>query len=84
MEHSPKGTDAPPRRGPSVDLDPTGIVAGRSPDRQRRQFLNYAFYRLDPVFRRLPAGEQRAAAAEFVDLVRTWEASEELILRTYS
>jgi CubicO group peptidase (beta-lactamase class C family) len=47
----------PPRRGPSVptDLDPTeGVVTGRSPDRQRRQFLNYAFYRLDPVFRRLP------------------------------
>ena len=47
------------RRGPSVDLDPTGIVTGKSPDRQRRQFLNYSFYRLDPVFRRLPADERR-------------------------
>jgi chlorite dismutase len=46
--------------------------------------LNYAFYRLDPVFRRLPADEQRAAAAGFVDLVHTWASSDDLILRTYS
>jgi chlorite dismutase len=84
MEHSPEGTGPPPRRGPSVDLDPTGIVTGKSPDRQRRQFLNYSFYRLDPLFRRLPADEQRAAAAEFIELVRRWESLEDLILRTYS
>src|SRR5215475_12407198 len=84
MEHSPGDTGRPPRRGPSVDLDPTGIVAAKGPDRQRRQFLNYSFYKLDPVFRRLPAVEQRAAAAEFVELVRKWESLEEVILRTYS
>jgi chlorite dismutase len=67
-----------------VDLDPTAIVSGRSPDRQRRQFLNYSFYRLDPVFRRLPSGEQRAAAGAFIDLVRRWESSDDVILRTYS
>src|SRR4051812_36726627 len=75
---------APPRRGPSVDLDPTGIVTAKSPDRQRRQFLNYSFYRLDPAFRRLPADEQRGAAAAFLELVRAWESSDDLILRTYS
>src|SRR3954451_23986950 len=80
----PGHTGPPPRRGPSVDLDPTGIVTGKSPDRQRRQFLNYSFYRLDPVFRRLPEEEQRTAAAGFVDLVRQWESSNDLILRTYS
>ena len=84
MEHSPEGTAPPPRRGPSVDLDPTGILTGKSPDRQRRQFLNYSFYRLDPVFRRLPADEQRAAAAGFIELVRKWESLDEVILRTYS
>src|SRR5215510_14034827 len=77
-------TGPPPRRGPSVDLDPTGIVTGKAPDRQRRQFLNYSFYRLDPVFRRLPVEEQRTAAAAFVELVRRWESQEEFILRTYS
>jgi len=80
----PSGGASPHRRGPSVDLDPTGVVTGKSPDRQRRQFLNYAFYRLDPVFRRLPAGEQQAAAAAFIDLVRHWESLDDVILRTYS
>ena len=84
MERSPDGTGPPPRRGPIVDLDPTSIVTGKSPDRQRRQFLNYSFYRLDPVFRRLPCDEQRVAAAGFIDLVRTWESVEDVILRTYS
>ena len=70
-EHAPPGP--PPRRGPSVDLDPNGIVTAKDPDRQRRQFLNYAFYRLDPAFRRLPAGERRTAADGFIDVVRRWE-----------
>ena len=66
----PTGTAvAAPRRGPSVDLDPSGVVEARSPDRQRRQFLNYAFYRLDPEFRRLPLAEQREAADAFIALV---------------
>jgi len=73
-----------PRRGPTVDSDPSGIVTGKSPDRQRRQFLNYSFYRLDPVFRRLPAEERRAAAEEFVGLMRSWDSTDDLILRTYS
>ena len=84
MGHSPEDTGPQPRRGPSVDLDPHGIVTAKSPDRQRRQFLNYAFYRLDPAFRRLPAGDQRAAAAAFVGLVQQWASSDDLILRTYS
>ena len=83
-EPPPERTDPPPRRGPSVDLDPTGIVTGKSADRQRRQFLNYSFYRLDPVFRRLPVDEQRAAAGEFIELMRKWESLDDLILRTYS
>src|SRR6188508_3026095 len=83
-EHASGDSSPPPRRGPSVDLDPTGIVTGKVPDRQRRQFLNYSFYQLDPVFRRLPAHERRAAGAEFIELVRKWESSDDLILRTYS
>src|SRR5688500_20172448 len=76
---SPEGTGPPPRRGPSVDLDPTGIVTGKSPDRQRRQFLNYSFYRLDPAFRRLPADERRVAAAGFIELVSKWESLDDPI-----
>ncbi|HEY8549188.1 MAG TPA: chlorite dismutase family protein [Vicinamibacterales bacterium] len=84
MDHPPGNASPPPRRGPSVDVDPTGIVTGKSPDRQRRQFLNFAFYRIDPVFRRLPVVEQREAADAFVALVRRWESLDDVILRTYS
>lgn len=83
-EPPPAHTGPPVRRGPAVDLDPTGITSGKSPDRQRRQFLNYSFYRLDPGFRRLPVDDQRAAADGFIDLVRQWESSDDVIIRTYS
>lgn len=84
MEHPSDRTGPSPRGGPSVDLDPTGIVTSKEADRQRRQFLNYSFYRLDPVFRRLPVEEQRAAADAFIELARQWESVDDLILRTYS
>lgn len=71
-------------RGPMVDLDPSGQVTGREPDRAPRQFLNYAFFRLDPVFRRLPRAEREAAKAEFAAVVQAWAAREDVILRTYS
>ncbi|MDZ7729619.1 MAG: chlorite dismutase family protein [Dehalococcoidia bacterium] len=74
----------PQRRGPMVDLDPSGQVNQREPDRQQRQFLNYAFYKLDPAFRRLPQGERADARQELVDAVRPWEQRNDFILRTYS
>jgi chlorite dismutase len=74
----------PPRRGPAIDSDPSGIVSGKSPDRQRRQYLNYSFYRLDPMFRRIPATARREAAEEFIELVKRWDTSDDLIIRTYS
>lgn len=76
---------APPqRRGPMVDLDPSGQVAQKEPDRQERQFLNYAFYKLDPAFRRLPQAERADARQELVEAVRAWESRDDFILRTYS
>jgi chlorite dismutase len=74
----------PARRGPMVDLDPSGQVRQREPDRAERQFLNYAFYKLDPAFRRLPQGERVAAREEFEALLAQWAESPEMILRTYS
>lgn len=71
-------------RGPMVDLDPSGQVTSREPDRTVRQFLNYAFFKLDPAFRRLSLDERGAAAQEVILLVREWEARDEIILRTYS
>jgi chlorite dismutase len=72
----------PPRR--MVDLDPSGQVTEREADRGPRQFLNYAFFKLDPAFRRLSTEERAAAADEFMTLTRRWSEREDFILRTYS
>jgi chlorite dismutase len=80
----PPAGGPPARRGPTVDLDPSGMVTGREADRSVRQFLNYAFYKLDPAFRRLPADGRRAAAHEFAALIARWSEHDSLILRTYS
>jgi len=71
-------------RGPVVDLDPSGQVTQKEPDRAPRQFLNYAFYKLDPAFRRLPKEEREAAKREFHDVVKDWASRDDFILRTYS
>ncbi len=82
-QQSPQAS--PPRRGPAVDLDPSGQVTQREPDHAPRQFLNYAFYKLDPEFRRLPASERTSALAEFAAVIRCWrDDHDDVILRTYS
>ena len=82
-EHSgPSKRGGPPQRG--VDLDPSGQVTQREADRQPRQFLNYAFYKLDPAFRRQPRADRITAAEEFSALVQRWSQRDDFILRTYS
>jgi len=71
-------------RGPVVDLDPSGRVGGKEPDRATRQFLNYAFFQFDPAFRRLPMAEQCELKREFGDVLRRWSDHEDFILRTYT
>ena len=67
-----------------VDLDPSGQVTEREADRQPRQFLNYAFFKVDSAFRRLPVDERSAAADEFSALVQRWSERNDFILRSYS
>ena len=66
------------------DLDPAGLVIDKAPDRARRQFLNYAFFKLDPAFRRLSEKAKKVAKAEFAAVVEAWSAREDFIVRTYS
>lgn len=49
---------------------------------ERRQFVRFAFYRLDPVWRRLPAGEREAHRRELGEVVERW--ADRILLRTYS
>ena len=83
-EPNPRGyEEQKTRRMP--DLDPAGIVLSRPPDHAKRQFMNYAFFKLDPAFRRLPAGDIAEAKAEYSKVLENWsQRGEGFILRTYS
>ncbi|MFC4455079.1 chlorite dismutase family protein [Deinococcus sonorensis] len=71
-----------------VDQDPSGQVTGREADRAQRQFLQYAFYKLDPSFRRLSTPDREELKAEFLQAAEGWEqdapAQAGLIQRSYS
>lgn len=95
---SEKDRKAPPPPPPSggrpsrpkmmVDLDPSGQVTQREPDRNKRQFLNYAFFKLDPAFRRLAKAEKDEIKQEFLAAAEAWvseaPAEKGLIQRPYS
>ncbi|MBI4543470.1 MAG: chlorite dismutase family protein, partial [Gemmatimonadetes bacterium] len=49
---------------------------------ERRQVVRYAFYHLDPTWRRLPAADQAAHKAEFAATIEGFAAR--MLLRTYS
>lgn len=54
---------------------------GHGPQVQR-QFVSFAFYKLDPAFRRLPADQKQAAREEFATVVN--QKRDGLICLTYS
>ncbi len=39
----------------------------------RRQYVNFAFYKVDPAWRRLPAEERTRGKCQFIDAVKTYE-----------
>jgi chlorite dismutase len=45
--------------------------AGGTGPQIQRQFVNFACYKLDPAFRRLPEAEKAAAKAQFVEMLDT-------------
>jgi len=50
----------------------------------KRQFINFAFYKLDPAFRRLPLEEQAKAKKEFLDVLEDYDNSGDIIVLSYS
>lgn len=50
----------------------------------RRQFVNFAFYKLDPAFRRLPDEERGQGKREFLSLLEEYDGSDDMILLSYS
>ncbi len=48
----------------------------------RRQYVNFAFYKVDPVWRRLPAEERTRGKCEFVEVVKSYE--QDMLVISYS
>ena len=48
----------------------------------RRQYVNFAFYKVDPVWRRLPKEERKRGKCEFIDVVKTYE--QDMLVVSYS
>ena len=65
-------TNAPTSHAPATDAPATAPAArpatAAGPAIQR-QFVNFAYYKLDPSFRRLPEGEKHSARQEFITLM---------------
>ena len=64
-------TDATPRRAPTVEmLQPPSASPASRPEPEptlalRRQFVSFAFYQMEPAWRRLPEAEREAGKREF-------------------
>src|SRR5579884_1615664 len=50
--------------------------------RERRQFVKFAFFKIDPAWRRLPAAEREAGKRAFQGVLERY--AEQMILRTYT
>jgi len=48
----------------------------------RRQYVNFAFYKVDPLWRRLPAEERKRGKREFAEVVKTYE--QDMLVVAYS
>src|SRR4051812_398506 len=61
---------------------PAGRPASAGAPQVQRQFVNFAFYKLDPAFRRLGDTEKQTARAEFLTLAN--QRREGMMCLTYS
>lgn len=48
----------------------------------RRQYVNFAFYKVDPAWRRLPAEDRKRGKCQFIDAVKTFD--QDVITIAYS
>jgi len=48
----------------------------------RRQYVNFAFYKVDPAWRRLPAEERQKGKSEFAEVVKVYE--QDMLVVSYS
>ncbi len=54
----------------------------QAPAEERRQFVNFAFYKVDPAWRRLPEEDRKRGKCQFIDVVKSFE--QDMIVVAYS
>ena len=51
-------------------------------DENRRQYVNFAFYKVDPAWRRQPAEDRKRGKCQFIDVVKSFDS--EMMVIPYS
>lgn len=69
----PRGTGGPP---------PAASNGAKKRDLTKRQYVRFAFYKIDPLWRRLPAEEQAEQKQELLDTIKGF--NRRMLLRPYS
>jgi len=70
------------RRDEQKKAEEVAATTGEKP--VKRQYVNFAFYKLDPAFRRLPQEEQDKAKREYLDVLEDYDDNNDMILLSYS
>ncbi len=71
-----------PRAPRQATVQTSGAPEDRGKQLVRRQYIRFAFYRVDPEWRRLAADEQAAQKQELAEVIRTF--NRRMLLRPYS
>lgn len=66
----------------AMDPQPHPVSAASGKISPPRQFVNFSFYKLDPLWRRLPESERHAGREEFIKVANSYEGR--MILVPYS
>lgn len=76
MSGRPRSSYPPANQAPSAGREDRGKQLAR------RQYVRFAFYKIDPAWRRLDAEQQAAHKRELVDVIRSF--NRRMLLRPYS
>ncbi len=60
------------------------VARANNDNTDRRQYVSFSFYKLEPAFRRLPKDEQAQAKKEFMDFLEEYDGGKDMILLSYS
>ena len=60
------------------------VARANNDNTDRRQYVSFSFYKLDPAFRRLPKDEKAQAKKEFMDFLEEYDGGKDMILLSYS